>query len=307
MDAEPRRRTFRPRHPTSLRLTLAPLARGRFDPTTKVDQTGAWRATRTPLGPGTIRLTARAAAGEVTATAWGPGADWLLDQAPVLVGAGDDPAGFAPRHPVVRDLHRRLPGLRIPRTQAVFEAVVPTVCEQKVVGIEAKRSYRGIVQRWGEPAPGPAAGPRLRVPPSPAVISAQPGYAFHPLGLERKRADTIRRAAASAGRLEETSTMAPTEARRRLAALAGLGPWSAAEVAIVALGDADAVSVGDYHLPDQVSYALTGEPRGDDARMLALLEPYRGHRGRVIRLIVAGLPLPPRRGPRLALRGLAAH
>ena len=73
---------------------------------------------------------------------------------------------------------------------------------------------------------------------------------------------------------------------------------------MVALGDADAVSVGDYHLPNVVAWALAGEPRGDDARMLELLEPYRGHRGRVMRLLLAGGVGPPRRGPRLQLRHL---
>jgi 3-methyladenine DNA glycosylase/8-oxoguanine DNA glycosylase len=75
---------------------------------------------------------------------------------------------------------------------------------------------------------------------------------------------------------------------------------------MVAFGDADAVSVGDYHLPNLVAYALAGEPRADDARMLELLEPYRGHRGRVIRLVMAGGRSPPRYGPRLALNPIAA-
>ena len=99
--------------------------------------------------------------------------------------------------------------------------------------------------------------------------------------------------------------MSPTDATRRLRALPGIGAWTAAEVSLVALGDADAVSVGDYHLPHHVAWALAGEARADDARMLELLEPYRGHRGRVIRLVVAGHPGPPRFGPRLPLKSIA--
>jgi 3-methyladenine DNA glycosylase/8-oxoguanine DNA glycosylase len=208
-------------------------------------------------------------------------------------------------HPLVVDCRRRLPGLRVGRSQAVVEALVPTILEQKVVGIEARRSYAHLVRSLGEPAPGPAAG--LRVPPSPATLAATPSYVFHRFGVERKRADTIRMACAYAARLEETVAMGPDDARRRLTALPGIGPWTAAEVGMVALGDADAVSVGDYHLPHQVAWALAGEPRADDARMLELLEPYRGQRGRVIRLILNGSPvgLPPRRGPRMALRSIA--
>ena len=66
------------------------------------------------------------------------------------------------------------------------------------------------------------------------------------------------------------------------------------------------MSIGDYHLPHQVSWALTGEPRGDDARMLELLEPYRGHRGRVIRLLEAGGVTAPRFGPRMSRQSIAA-
>jgi len=94
-------------------------------------------------------------------------------------------------------------------------------------------------------------------------------------------------------------------ARRRLEAFPGVGQWTAAKVAQVALGDADAVPVGDYHLPHSVAYALEGVPRSTDERMLQLLEPYRGHRARVIRLIgVAGITAP-RYGPKMPLRNIA--
>ena len=68
------------------------------------------------------------------------------------------------------------------------------------------------------------------------------------------------------------------------------------------------MSVGDYHLPNLVGSVLAGERGGDDARMLELLEPYRPHRARVIRLIEsAGSALwGARRGPRGAPRPLGA-
>ncbi len=83
----------------------------------------------------------------------------------------------------------------------------------------------------------------------------------------------------------------------------GIGPWTAAEVAVRALGDDDAVSVGDYHIPNLVAWALAGEPRGDDARMLELLEPYRGRRALVVRLLELGGPARPRRAPGCPLAG----
>ncbi|MEA2826242.1 MAG: hypothetical protein QOG43_681 [Actinomycetota bacterium] len=270
---------------------------------------GVWRATRTPVGTVTTHITSDGC-GRLTMRAWGEGARWALDTFPSLVGAddGDDALDGMHLHPLVADCRRRLPGLRVGRSQAVVEALVPTILEQKVVGIEARRSYAHLVRVLGEPAPGPAgAAAGLRVPPAPATLAATPSYVFHRFGVERKRADTIRMACTYAARLEETVAMTAADARRRLTALPGIGPWSAAEVGMVALGDADAVSVGDYHLPNQVAWALAGEPRADDARMLELLEPYRGQRGRVIRLILNGSPagLPPRRGPRMALRSIA--
>jgi len=295
-------RTVRSTLPVNLRLTLGPMRRGASDPCMRIGLDGVWRATRTPAGPATMHLTTAPAEAAVTMRAWGPGAEWAVDALPALVGANDEARGFAPGPGVVYDLHRRLPGLRIGRSAAVVEALVASILEQKVVGLEAKRSYARMVRSLGEPAPGPAG---LMVPPDPKLLASTPSWAFHRFNVERKRADTIRRACSYAARLQETADLSPAEARRRLTALPGIGPWTAAEVALVALGDADAVSVGDYHLPNQVAWALAGEPRADDARMLELLEPWRGHRGRVIRLVVAGVGAAPRYGPRMPLRSIA--
>jgi 3-methyladenine DNA glycosylase/8-oxoguanine DNA glycosylase len=256
-----------------------------------------WRAVRTPCGSATLRLTLSGS--RLEATAWGPGAACALAHVPQLAGCDDDPSVLRPQHPVVRDLSRRLPGLRIGRTDAVYEAMVPTILEQKVTGSQARRAWRGLVRSLGEQAPGPAG---LMVPPAPEVLASTPYHVFHPFGVERKRAEVIRAVAARADRLEEATRMPIADAYRRLTAVPGVGPWTAAEVAMRALGDADAVSVGDFHIPSHVSWALAGEPRADDARMLELLEPYRGQRGRVVRLIEAGYPGPPRFGPRNAVQ-----
>ncbi|MBV8303092.1 MAG: DNA-3-methyladenine glycosylase 2 family protein [Acidimicrobiia bacterium] len=263
---------------------------------------GVWRATRTPDGPATIHLSGGGHRVEVEA--WGPGAPWAVEHAPALVGADDSAEGFEPGHPVVAELRRRLRGLRVGRSDAVVESLVPTVLEQKVQGLQARRSYRRLVRALGEPAPGPVP---LLLPPQPARLADLPYHAFHSMNVERRRAETVRLVARHARRLEETAAMPPGEAIRRLRSLPGVGAWTAAEVSLVALGDADAVSVGDYHLPHHVAWALAGEARADDARMLELLEPYRGHRGRVIRLLVAGHSGPPRFGPRLPLKNIATH
>jgi 3-methyladenine DNA glycosylase/8-oxoguanine DNA glycosylase len=260
----------------------------------------AWRATLTPEGPATVHLTL--ANGAVEVEAWGPGAAWAAAGAGALCGEEDDDAGFRPAHPLLAEVHRRNPGLRLPKTRAVFEALLPVVLAQKVTGVEAQHSYRALVNAMGQPAPGP---PGLIVPPSAAVLARTPYWTFHQFGVERRRAEVIIRAARSAGRLEETITMDLPSARRRLEAFPGVGPWTAAGVAATALGDPDAVQLGDYNLPHAVAYALEGAARSTDERMLELLDPYRGHRARVIRLIgVAGITAP-RFGPRMPLRNFA--
>jgi 3-methyladenine DNA glycosylase/8-oxoguanine DNA glycosylase len=242
----------------------------------------------------------------VTATAWGPGADAALDAAPGLAGAEDDVAGFDPAHPVVAELWRRQPGLRIPRSGAVVEALVPAVLEQRVTGRQARRSYVALVRALGEPAPGPAGEAGMLVPPPPEAWAGLPSWTWHRFGVERRRADTVGRACRRAAALERLAALPPAEAAAGLRAVAGVGAWTAAEVASRALGDADAVPVGDYHLPHQAAWALAGEPRGTDERMLELLAPFTGHRGRVLRLIEAGRAGPPRLGPRAAIPRIAA-
>lgn len=283
-----------------LRRTLAVMRRGAHDPTMVLAPGECRRASHTPEGPATTHLLHRA--GRLEVESWGPGADWAADHAPALAGLCDDDTGFDPTlHPVVRDLHRRLPGVRIGRSGAVSEAVVPSILEQKVTGLEARRSFKTLVRWLGEPAPGPGG---LTLPPTPEALAATPSWTFHRAGVERKRAETITRAMHRWRRLEEAATMPMADAYTRLLAFPGIGAWTAAEVALVALGDTDAVSVGDYNLPHQVSWGLAGEARGDDARMLELLAPWAGHRARVLRLVVAGGGRAPRFGPRHAVRSL---
>ena len=269
------------------------------------------RATRTPEGPASMWLRHSPSSAEVTAQAWGSGADWALAALPDLIGEGDDPTPLGrlidrstgPEKPLLRDLYRQLEGMRMPRSRAVLEAAVATILEQKVAGPEARRSYRQMLFRLGEPTPGPPEIFRdMRVPPGAETLKATPYWVFHEFGVEMKRARPVRAAANHAGRLEELAECPPEEARLMLTLIPGIGEWTAAEVALVAFGDPDAVSVGDYHIPHQVTWAFTRVPRGDDETMLRLLEPYRGQRGRVIRLLQAGGIMPPRFGPRQPLR-----
>jgi len=285
----------------TLRTTLAPLRHGTGDPTVRIAADGVWRATRTPDGPGTIHLPRDGS----PARAWGPGSTWLLDRAARLRGDLDDVTTFDPSpHPLVARLAHQFPRLRLPRTDRVLDVLVPAILEQKVPGMEARRAWRGLATRLGEPAPGPAP---LLLPPSPTRLLETPSYVFHRLGVERKRAETIHRCALKILAGDLRAERGTVELDRCLRSIAGVGVWTSAEVRRVALGDPDAASVGDYHVPHMVTWALAGEPRGDDDRVLELLAPFAGHRARVVRLFeVAGIGAP-RRGPRLPLRAIARH
>jgi 3-methyladenine DNA glycosylase/8-oxoguanine DNA glycosylase len=289
--------------PTDLRATLAPLTHGRADPSARWAHDGFWRATRTPEGAATIRLASGGDCG-VTAEAWGPGAAWACAALDELVGVHDDRTGFDPtRHPVVERLDGACPGLRIGRSRAVLEVLLPTIVGQKVTSESARASWRSLVRAFGEPAPGPAP---LVLPPEPERLADAPYTAFHGCNIERRRAETLQRVCRRAARLERLVETDSREADRVLRSIAGVGPWTAAWVRLLALGDADAVPVGDYGIPSLVSYTLTGERVADDARLLALLAPFAGHRGRVVRLVKAGGAKPPRRAPRARHRDITA-
>ncbi|WP_326856460.1 DNA-3-methyladenine glycosylase 2 family protein [Actinocrinis sp.] len=282
-----------------LLLSLGVLRRGPGDPTYRLALDGAiWRACLTPEGPGTVRVHRNGPRVEIAA--WGPGAAWLAKRGAAMVGADDELGDFpalVAGHPLLAEAHRRHPRLRLVRTGLVVQSLIPAILEQRVTTAEAFRAWRRIVERHGEPAPGPA--PReLRVPPPPRVWATIPSWEWHRHGVDGKRATTIIRAVRLASALERTGDLSGEETVQRLCTIPGIGIWTAAETTQRSHGHADALSVGDLHLSKHVGYALTGERDADDARMLELLEPFRPHRHRAARLILLTAPGQPRRTPR---------
>lgn len=287
-----------------LRRNLRVLRRGPYDPCYRTEGAAIWRATRTPAGPATLCVTAAdTSARSVRADAWGPGGEWCLERLPSLLGADDDPSAFVPHHRLTREAHRRHPGLRLPRTGLVMEALIPSVLEQKVTTHEAYRAWRLLVRRYGEPAPGPHEN--LYVMPDARTWCRIPSWEWHRAGVDNKRSATVIRAAQRAPRMEEAASMELTEAMRRLQLIPGIGPWTAAETLQRSNGDPDALTVGDLHLPRIVGYSLTGAGDTDDAGMLELLAPYEGQRHRAARLILLAGRAPARREPRFPIGDIA--
>ena len=301
----PRVRDWRPAWPCPVAVVMAPLRHGGGDPTFRRTSDGAiWRGTRTPEGPTTLRVLARPGEGAVHAQAWGSGADWALEQLPRLLGADDDPGGFEPPEPL-RQAWRRHRHWRVGASDLVMESLVPAIIEQKVTGQEAFAGFRRLVHRFGERAPGPPAQAdplvRLWVQPTPERLRTVPSWEWLRLPVDGARSRPVQHAARVAPALERAGRESPEEFERRLRTLPGVGVWTSAETRSRALGDADAVSFGDYHVARNVGYALTGDPV-DDEGLAELLEPWRGHRHRVQRLVeLAGIGVP-RRGARMAPR-----
>jgi 3-methyladenine DNA glycosylase/8-oxoguanine DNA glycosylase len=275
---------------------------GGSDPTYKIDFQGRhWRGLGTPEGAATLMVESRLRDGTVYAAAWGEGADWALESVPALLGADDDPSGFTPHHQILADVWRQHRDWRIGRSAMVMDALVPAIIEQKVTGQEANAGFRNLVHRWGNRAPGPGHDLGVWVQPDADTLRTIPSWEWLKLHIDPSRSKAVVMAARVAHAVERTVTMRPDEADRALQSLPGIGRWTSAEVRQRAMGDADAVSFGDYHVAKDIGWALTGAAFDDD-ELAAFLEPYRPHRGRVQGLVnLAGLHRP-RLGPRMAPR-----
>lgn len=283
--------------PVSPMLTLSPLRRGPGDPCFRVVDGVIWRTSLMPTGPVTARIGSTGSVAECEA--WGAGAEEFLDGLPALLGADDDPSGFRPVEPTIVRAYQRVPHLRLGRTGRVLEALIPAIIEQRVAGKDAFRGWRLLVTKYGSPAPGPAPS-GMRVPPAAEVWRRIPSWEFHRANIDPGRARTIVGCAQRADALERCRTAAGFRS------MPGVGEWTAAETMQRAFGDADAISVGDYHLSNMVGMTLLGH-RIDDAAMVELLEPLRPHRQRAVRLLAAsGLAHNPRYGARQAIPDLKA-
>ncbi len=280
-----------------LRSTLGAVAFLADDPTVRLEPGRFARATQTPDGPGSIVVTWRPGDGRAVAETAGPGARWLDERAPRLLGCEDDLDGFDPQDGPLRDLWRRHRGDRLARTGTLWHDLAWFVVQQRVTRVDAAEQWRRMVLDLGAEAPG-AGG--LTAPPDPATV-ARLGYAhFHAYGIERRRADNLRAAAKAALRLAARVDDDVRAVLPALRAVRGIGPWTASCVAAQTWGERDAVIVGDHGIPSLVAWVLAREPKANDRRMVELLEPYRPHRYRVTRLAFASGLKPPRRHARAA-------
>lgn len=279
---------------------------GPGDPSARVTRDHVVRCLRGPGGPATLEWVQRD--GVVACRVWGADAEWALERAPEWCGLQDRPPIAEELPPPFRALARVGRGLRLLRTPRILDLLVLIVLEQLVAGKEARRAHHALLRRFSSPAPGPF--PDLVLPLAPATLAELAPAALVRFGVAPRRTELLRELGFRATRLEALAQRPPDAVEAGLCSLRGIGVWTARSLLLRGLADADAVPTGDYHLPHLVAYHLgtPGEAAGDpdDARMLELLAPAAGQRGRVVMwLHRAGMP--PRRAPRARLRALSAY
>jgi 3-methyladenine DNA glycosylase/8-oxoguanine DNA glycosylase len=199
-------------------------------------------------------------------------------------------------HPVVAATASANRHVRFGASSTLFHELLPTIIEQRITSGEAKQQWSRLCRALSDPAPGPFA--RLLLPPAPEVLQHQPSWWFHPLGIERKRAQSLKEVARHASKMWGWADLEPSSASRMLRLIPGIGEWTVGCVLAPALGDADAVPVGDYHVKNIVAWNLANEARATDERMLELLQPYAGQRGRVVQAITRHGNGAPKFGPK---------
>lgn len=309
--------------PVDLPRTLGIIQRGSGDPAFRVDPgvwrggaagtsgAGAWACFRMwspqssrELGQVLLRLD-QLDVSRVRAGLWCAGveasseelATAALDRVPALLGAEDegwedfdlllDALGDDQSTALAR-IRRRHPGVRLPATGQLLDQLVTVTLEQKVTHDQARHGWRELLRRHGERPPGPAPD-WMRLPLTGEQLRRIPSWRWHQMWVQPPMAATVLRIVERASALHRLAACPGDAAsledlQSRLTAISGVGVWTVAETLQRTHGAADLPAVGDYHLPALVGEALTGS-RTDDAGMLRILEPWRGHRQRVVRLI----------------------
>lgn len=265
--------------PFDLGATMAQQVLGHFDPTGARNAEAFQKVHLTADGQPVTWLFTRTDDG-FRVRVHGTGAAAVLSHFLACFPLADGCDAFDPRHPVLRRAVRLHGGLRLLRVPWAFDVAAGAVLQQRVRWQVAYSDFRRIANRWGTPMSGCMAFPTAR------QLAGMTVAAIEAQGIDPKRA----RALHALARLEAVRPFLavetdPNRLRLRLRQVRGIGPWTANMIAGYAAGDPDAVPTGDLHLPSLVTAALAGEPEGTDDRMLELLEPYRGQRFRVVRLL----------------------
>lgn len=148
-------------------------------------------------------------------------------------------------HPLLGDLVRQRPGLRVTGYPNGYQAAIQTVIGQQV-SLAAARTFTGrLVAAYGRPGPGGL----TRFPSAEALARLGEPELRAQVGLTGARARTVITVARACSEgLLLNHALDPVETRAKLLALTGVGPWTADYLAVRVLGDRDAFPAGDLVL-----------------------------------------------------------
>lgn len=254
------------------------------------------RVTLSPAGP--VVVSAREETdGSVTLFGSHPGDVTTVSSHP-LFGDSDPGHAVEPRHEAVASAMRVYGSYRIPCTGTPYHDLLPAVLGQRVTAVEAFGQWSSLCRGFGEPIE--AGGVMMHAPPSPDVLARIPYHEFHLMGVDRRRAETLRNIAHHGDRLISgwRPDDSPHDRTTSLTLIDGVGVWTAAVAGYTAFCDPDALEIGDFHVKNTVAFALTGRHRGTDGEMCALLEPYAGERQRIVKWLGLAGWRAPAHGPR---------
>ncbi|AJC54932.1 MULTISPECIES: DNA-3-methyladenine glycosylase 2 family protein [Streptomyces] len=154
--------------------------------------------------------------------------------------------GLLRTDPQLAPLVDKAPGRRVPRTTDADEFAVRAVLGQQVSTAAARTHAGRLVRAHGEPIDDPGGGLTHLFPTPTALAALDPDT----LAMPRTRRATLTGvvAALASGTLQLDVGSDRDEARARLAALSGIGPWTVECIAMRALGDPDAFTPTDLGL-----------------------------------------------------------
>jgi AraC family transcriptional regulator of adaptative response / DNA-3-methyladenine glycosylase II len=166
-----------------------------------------------------------------------------------LLDLDADPGGHATllaRDGALAPLVAANPGLRVPGTVDGAESAIRAVLGQQVSLAAARRVTARLVAGHGTVLEEPD-GALTHAFPTPHALA---GAALDGIGIPDARRETLRELARrlAEGGLVLDGGADRDEVRRRLLELRGIGPWTAAYVAMRALGNPDAFPAGDLGL-----------------------------------------------------------
>jgi len=276
-----------------LARTLWLAGMGTRDPSLRYSRDESWLAFHTPDGTVTVHGQLHGTSLQVECE--GQGSRWIESRLSGLFGLGDDPQSFQPDGKL-GELVRQHPGMHLPQLPVVFHRLVQIVLQQLVSWPDALRGWLLLTKRYGTDAPGTAG---LRVGPSPERLAELGYYDIVSCGIMPKQARLILQLARERNRIERLAEQGHEALGQYLQTIRGIGAWTIGHLAGTSLGHADAVLPGDFGLPHSIAWLLVGQERSDDEQMLGLLEPYAGHRFRIVNLVWQNSIEAPRRGPKM--------